>query len=106
MRADPVDLRVPTADWVAATGGPIRGSTFAGMDEGQLEDLCSGLDDETSAVVTSYSIPTEWLTLKLLRAYRCEGGQWVKTDQTTWKSDRSPAPPIAARQRSNRGCSR
>lgn len=97
--AGDVTVRVPWQKWNRDAGATIGGETLGGLDMGQLEDLFSDVSSEGEPKTIGWSIPTETLTLKLLRAERCENGVWVDSGQTTWSQDRTPAAPITGRDK-------
>ncbi len=76
----------------AYPGGLIDPGVLKAMDEDELQDLFSQLEENIQEETMRWVINTSILTVKCIRIVICQNGTWVETDQTNRVEERAKGP--------------
>jgi len=73
-------------------GGLIDPDQLKAMDEAELQDLFSQLEENIKEETMRWVINTTILSVKCIRIVICQNGAWVETDQTNRVEERAKGP--------------
>lgn len=78
------------ASWNKAMGGGggLAPNAVAALTDAQIEAALADFDSQTDRTVVDPQIPTRTVLASCGRVWKCQGGQWVKTNQTARLPDK------------------